>query len=84
MGGKETRRLLESMGGDGVVRMGLYVLDWAGQVGRVLVIGSRRNAEHKSDVKKKKRGSSVYRLIMQLVVFSFGTCTSEGLKPAGQ
>ena len=28
--------------------------------GRVLVIGSRRNAEHKSDV-KKKRGSSVYR-----------------------
>ena len=58
--GKETRRSLESMGGD-AVRIGLQWSWTMTQAGRVLVIGNRRNAEYKSDVKKKKRGSSVYR-----------------------
>ena len=40
---------------------------------RVLVIGRWRNAEHKSDVKKKRGGADcVYRLIMRPVVFLLG------------
>jgi len=79
---KETRR---SLGGDRVVR--IEWVDWVrqGQAGRVLVIGRRRNAEHKSDVKKRGFRIPLYFIYAaRRLFFPLGHASESPKQPASR